>query len=204
MIYTEAHTGTTPFSARADALLAASRMIASSHEIASGHSGLATTGILSLSPGSVNTIPGKVTFSLDVRAPQNATLNTIEAELRSAFERIASREITKGLDLSVSWKTDTDSPATHFHEDCIKVIRQAAEDVTGSESLVRDMVSGAGHDSVYASRRCPTAMIFVPSRDGVSHHPEEYTSPEDCALGAEVLMQSVLRYDRLRFERSRG
>lgn len=58
------------------------------------------------------------------------------------------------------------------------------------------MTSGAGHDSVYTSKRCPTSMIFVPSRNGISHHPEEWTSPEDCALGAEVLCQSVLRYDR--------
>lgn len=178
-------------------------MIAASHTIAAGHSALATTGILSLSPGSVNTIPGRVTFSLDVRAARDSTLDTIESELKRRFQEITSHETTKGLDLSVSWKTDSDSPATHFHQHCIDVIRQAAEDVTGDKSLVRDMVSGAGHDSVYASRRCPTAMIFVPSRDGISHHPEEYTSPEDCTIGAEVLMQSVLGYDRLRFERSR-
>ncbi|KAM7188906.1 hypothetical protein V8F33_010353 [Rhypophila sp. PSN 637] len=199
----EAHTGTTPFSARADALLAAARMISHSHEIASKHSALASTGILSLSPGSINTIPGKVKFSLDIRAPEDDTLGTIETQLQQSFQEIASRDTTKGLDLSVSWRKDSDSPATHFHHDCITIVREAGEAVTGDERLVRDMVSGAGHDSVYASRRCPTSMIFVPSRDGVSHHPEEYTSPEDCAIGAEVLMQSVLRCDQLRFERGR-
>jgi len=195
---TEAHTGTTPFSARGDALLTAARMISHSHEVASKYSALASTGILSLSPGSVNTIPGKVSFSLDIRSPKDSILDAIEAELRKDFAIMASRETTKGLDLAVSWTKDSDSPATHFHPDCISAVREAAVAVTGDESLVRDMVSGAGHDSVYASRRCPASMIFVPSRGGVSHHPEEYTTPEDCAIGAEVLMQGVLRYDQLR------
>lgn len=105
---------------------------------------------------------------------------------------------TPGRPLSVEWRTDFESPATLFHADCISVVRAAAEAVMGTSGLVRDMTSGAGHDSVYASRRCPTSMIFVPSKNGVSHNPEEYTSPEDCAIGAEVLLQSVLRYDRMR------
>ncbi len=77
-------------------------------------------------------------------------------------------------------------------------MRASAESVLGTAALAREMTSGAGHDSVYASRRCPTSMIFVPCRNGVSHNPEEYASPEDCAIGAEVLCQSVVRYDRMR------
>jgi acetylornithine deacetylase/succinyl-diaminopimelate desuccinylase-like protein len=161
---------------------------------------LASTGILTLSPGSVNTIPGHVRFSLDIRAPADSTVETVEAELKKDFASLAS-----GNDkLGVEWQTDSMSAAVDFHPDCIAAVREAAVSVTGSEDLVRDMVSGAGHDSVYASRRCPTSMIFVPCRNGVSHNPEEYTSPEDCAIGAEVLMQSVLRYDRLRAERASG
>ncbi|KAK3331712.1 N-carbamoyl-L-amino acid hydrolase [Cercophora scortea] len=194
-----AHTGTTPFPARADAMLAAARMIALSHDIATQHAGgLASTGILTLRPGSVNTIPSTVTFSLDIRAPRDSTLDTMESEMKRAFARIASKDVTRALDLAVNWQTDSVSPAVHFHEDCISVVEDAAASVLGNAGLSRRMVSGAGHDSVYTSRRCPTGMIFVPSRNGVSHHPEEYTSPEDCAIGAEVLMQSVLRYDRLR------
>ncbi|KAK0631046.1 hypothetical protein B0T17DRAFT_487348 [Bombardia bombarda] len=200
----QAHTGTTPFSSRSDALLAACRMITLSHDLATSHAALASTGILTLHPGSVNTIPGRVTFSLDIRAPLDSTLDTLEAELKSRFATIASKETTKGLDLAVSWRTDSVSPAIHFHEDCISAVREAAKAVCGSDSLARDMVSGAGHDSVYTSRHCPTSMVFVPCRNGVSHNPEEYTSPEDCAIGAEVLMQSVLRYDRLRYLRSGG
>jgi len=64
-----------------------------------------------------------------------------------------------------------------------------------AENLIMDMKSGAGHDSAWTSKVVNTSMIFVPSRDGISHNPNEYTSPEDCALGAQVLLGAVLRYD---------
>lgn len=202
------HTGTTPFSARADALLLASKLITHSNRVAAKHSALASTGILTLSPGSVNTVPGNVRFSLDVRASADSVVEAVESQLRRDFETLArrgsidgdgrasSQSEEGGLPLSVTWKTDFESPAVLFHQDCISAVRAAAKSVLGDEKLFRDMTSGAGHDSVYASKRCPTSMIFVPSKNGVSHHPEEWTSDEDCALGAEVLCQSVLRYDR--------
>ncbi|KAI1374420.1 amidase [Hypoxylon crocopeplum] len=202
----DAHTGTTPLASRADAMLLAARLIMHSHRLATAHSAVASTGILTLSPGSTNTIPGHVRFSLDVRAPTDETVEAMEAAMKRDFAALAAGDDVDGLlahstpgkPLNVEWRTDFVSPATVFHPDCIAAVRASAEVVTGSSSLVRDMTSGAGHDSVYASRRCPTSMIFVPSKNGVSHNPEEYTSPEDCAIGAEVLMQSVLRYDRLR------
>lgn len=178
-------------------------MITHSHRIAAKHGALASTGILTLSPGSVNTVPGDVRFSLDVRAPADKTAAAVEADLKRDFEMLAGTQdssldgIQQGLPVSVGWTTDFVSPAVLFHKDCIAAVRAAAQAVLGEERLYRDMTSGAGHDSVYASKRCPTSMIFVPSRNGVSHHPEEWTSPEDCALGAEVLCQSVLRYDRM-------
>lgn len=179
-------------------------MITHSNRVAAKHGALASTGILTLSPGSVNTVPGDVRLSLDVRAAVDEIVETVEAELKKDFEVLAAGgslegvpSIQQGLPASVRWTTDFVSPAVLFHKDCIAAVRAAAQSVLGDERLYRDMTSGAGHDSVYASRRCPTSMIFVPSRNGVSHHPEEWTSPEDCALGAEVLCQSVLRYDRM-------
>ncbi|KAK8090176.1 hypothetical protein PG997_005137 [Apiospora hydei] len=205
----DAHTGTTPLANRSDALLLASKLMLHGNRAATKHSALVSTGILTLSPGSTNTIPGSVRFSLDLRAPQNATVEEVEARLRQDFADLASGKDIGGLheggtlgksDFSVSWRTDSETTATVFHEDCIRCVREAAADVlgAGSDGMVRDVVSGAGHDSVYASRVCPTTMIFVPCRDGVSHNPAEYTSPEDCAIGAEVLMHSVLKYDALR------
>ncbi|KAK8036013.1 hypothetical protein PG991_002086 [Apiospora marii] len=194
---------------RSDALLLASKLIVHGSRVATKHSALVSTGILTLSPGSTNTIPGNVRFSLDIRAPRNETVEEVEARLRQDFAALASgTEDIGGLheggtvgksEFSVSWRTDSATTATVFHEDCIRCVREAAEDVLGADGrLVRDVVSGAGHDSVYASRVCPTTMIFVPCRDGVSHNPAEYTAPEDCAVGAEVLMHSVLKYDGLR------
>ncbi|KAI1409881.1 amidase [Hypoxylon sp. FL1857] len=202
----EGHTGTTPLSDRADALLLAARMITLSNRLATKHGAVITTGILDVSPGSVNTIPGHVRFTLDVRAPADSTIDIIEAELKQDYAALAAGEnvgglldgATPGKPLQVSWQTDSVSPATTFHPKCIELVRVSAESVTSDKCLSRDIASGATHDSVRTSRRCPTAMIFVPSKDGISHNPLEYTSPEDCALGAEVLLQSVLRYDKVR------
>lgn len=193
-------------------------MIAHSNRVGRELSALVSTGILTLEPASTNTIPAKVRFSLDVRAPADATVEAVEARLKSDFAALARGDDSSvnhdvmvnavgasaapSLPLSVSWRTDSVSPAVLFHGDCIDAVRASAGSVLADASLYRDMTSGAGHDSVYASRRCPTSMIFVPSKGGVSHHPEEWTSDEDCALGADVLLQSVLRYDHLLATRS--
>jgi hydantoinase/carbamoylase family amidase len=205
----DTHTGTTPFESRADALLAASKMILFSHRAASRLGARASTGILVLEPGSTNTVPGYVRFSLDVRAPEDSTVAAVEEECRNAFAAIAAckdvenfnHDGTPGLPCTVAIKIDSVSPAVKFHDDCIASVRSACEGLFGAEKmeqLTKEMISGAGHDSVYTSYVCPTSMIFIPCRDGVSHNPREYSTREDCALGAQVLMQSVLRYDKLR------
>ncbi|KAH7046746.1 hypothetical protein B0J12DRAFT_700877 [Macrophomina phaseolina] len=205
----DAHTGTTPLSRRADALLLASKFILHSHRPASRYSALVSTGVLTLLPGSTNTIPGHVRFSLDIRSPDDSVVETIEEQLKQDFGALAAGEDIGGLHaggtpglndkFEVAWRTDSQTAATRFHKDCIQTVREAAVEVLGgAESLVRDMASGAGHDSVYASKHCPTSMIFVPCREGISHNPTEYASAEDCELGAQVLLQSVMRYDALR------
>jgi acetylornithine deacetylase/succinyl-diaminopimelate desuccinylase-like protein len=85
--------------------------------------------------------------------------------------------------------------------DCVEAAATSLlEKYLGPKTLMRRMTSGAGHDSVFASRRWHTAMIFVPFKDGVSHHPEEWCEKEDCADGASVLMGAVLRFDWKRHE----
>ncbi|KAI9712723.1 MAG: hypothetical protein M1820_001344 [Bogoriella megaspora] len=206
----DTHTGTTDFKSRADALLCASKMILHSHRIATkvGKGALASTGIIEARPGSTNTVPGKVKFSLDIRAPKDETVEELEDLLKDGFEKIAKGKdvgglnegTTKGLPCEVQWKTDSVSPAVKFHPDCIACVADSSKALFGEEAgqMTLDMTSGAGHDSVYTSKRCPTSMIFVPCRDGISHNPAEYCEPEDCAIGAKVLLGSVLRYDRLR------
>ena len=214
----DSHTGATSFQHRADALLTASKMILASHKIAARHKALASTGILNLRPGSTNTVPGFVQFSLDVRSPLDETVEAVEKDCVAAFSAIAAGENAEGVNdgthpsdrhCNVEWRTDFVSPATHFHNDCISCVQQAGGDLCGGgEVSGKDigswgklMTSGAGHDSVYTNKRFPTSMIFVPCRDGVSHNPAEYSSPEACGDGANVLMGAVLRYDKLRAER---
>jgi hydantoinase/carbamoylase family amidase len=204
----DTHTGTTDLKSRADALLTASKMILHSHILATTNNALASTGILNLKPGSTNTVPGEVRFSLDIRAPANETVTRMKALIAHDFPRIAAGEdvgslndgCTPSLPLTVSIVEDFNSPATTFHPSCINAVGEAAHATLGpnSKNLVMEMTSGAGHDSVYTSKRCPTSMIFVPCREGVSHNPTEFCKEEDCAIGAQVLMQSVLRFDRRR------
>ncbi|QRW02368.1 Gly-Xaa carboxypeptidase [Ceratobasidium sp. AG-Ba] len=192
------HTGTTPFKNRSDALLCAAQIMVASADIGKKHGGLSSTfikGILKISPGSTNTTPGHVSMTIDMRHRSVLQLDKIETELRTESESIATTKCEKGC--SVKWTKDYESRAVSFDEGCISAVCSAAIDTVGEEK-VRDMYSGAGHDSCATSIRCPTSMIFVPSRDGLSHNPLEYTSPEDCALGAQVLLNTVLRYDSMR------
>ncbi len=135
----------------------------------------------------------------------------LEHQLKVDFERIAKNEAvddlqkdgTMGKGCDVQWTLDAPSEAIKFDADCIRCVEESAKDLLGDqyEALTQSMISGAGHDSVFTSKRVPTSMIFVPCLDGVSHNPAEYCAPEDCANGAQVLMGAVLRYDRLRARR---
>ncbi len=91
-----------------------------------------------------------------------------------------------------------DAPPVRFDPECIEAVRHGAET---SGFSTRDMVSGAGHDAAYVARVAPTAMIFVPCRGGISHNEAEFSSKEQCAAGAQVLLQAVLDYDRRLAER---
>ena len=202
----EGHTGTTDFVNRSDALLAAAKFVLAAHRAAVKHRCLASVGILNVSPGSVNTIPGTVRFSLDIRSKDDQRLIDLELQLKDDFEKIVNGEAVDDLNsgssfgkpCSVEWRQDSHSSAISFNEDCIQCVEQSAADTLGGQTELLTMISGAGHDSVYTSKRVPTAMVFVPCREGLSHNPAEYCSPEDCANGAQVLLGAVLRYDKLR------
>lgn len=200
------HTGTTDFDSRADALLAASKMVVAARQIAHEQGALATVGILEARPGAVNTVPGSVRMSLDVRGRSNEIRDRTLKNLRETFNAIARGQALPGANtneprdkVELDWRVDSVSDAVNFHDDCVSCVEAAADAADGVGSNGRmDMVSGAGHDSVYTSRVCPTSMVFVPCKDGVSHNPREYSSPDDCARGAQVLGDAVLRYDELR------
>ncbi|KAK1516772.1 hypothetical protein CPAR01_16388 [Colletotrichum paranaense] len=204
----DSHTGATNFENRSDALLTSAQMILRSHQVATEFKSLASTGLLSLEPGSTNTVPGVVTFSLDLRSSENENINKMEEILRRDFESIARGEhvgtvtagCTRGRGCTVSWKVDSDAKVANFDKDCIECIEKGSESLFGEQagSLTRRMYSGAGHDSVHTSTMVPTAMIFVPCREGITHNPTEYCSPTDCGNGAQVLLNAILRYDHYR------
>jgi len=137
-------------------------MVLQSHQLATAHAALASTGIPNLKPGSTNTVLESVRFSLDTRAPADSTVETLEAQIVADFEKTAAGEgagslnesVTKGWPCSIKITTDSVSPAVRFHPDCIKAVTEAAASALGLDSgeLTQEMVSGAGHDSVYTSK----------------------------------------------------
>ncbi|KAF3986954.1 hypothetical protein FT663_04117 [Candidozyma haemuli var. vulneris] len=188
------HTGTTPLRSRSDALLAASKMVVRGNEIAHKHDGLCSVGIMELVPAVVNVIPEDVRYIVDMRNPDDTKLNKMFDEFQAAV-----KEITKesGVKLSFELKELLHQKAVHFDETCKKCIKDSATELYGADQTL-PIVSGAGHDSGLTALKCPTAMIFIPSRDGVSHNPEEYSTPEQVHEGLEVMLNAVLKYDAQR------
>lgn len=178
----DSHAGTTPLYARKDTVLAAAKLIVHANEVAKRHNGLATTGIINADPGTVNTMAHTTKFTLDLRHGSDDVLKTMVAECEKEFKSIAA-DTEKGCE--VEWEMLVDSPAVVFHDDCIAAVEESAGEVCaslpGAESkqLWKHMISGAGHDSCYTNQRCPTSMIFTPTREGISHNPTEYCSAED-------------------------
>lgn len=179
-----AHAGSTPMDARADALLAAAGLIQGASRLAEQIGGYATVGELTIADPSRNVVPGAVRLTFDLRHRGEDGLEAMEDGLRLLISEIAPG-IT--ADLRRIWS----SPPVHFDEGCLASIRQAA-----ASHGCRDMVSGAGHDAAYVARKAPTAMIFVPCAGGLSHNPNESATLEDCAAGAQVLLDAVLIHDR--------
>jgi beta-ureidopropionase / N-carbamoyl-L-amino-acid hydrolase len=191
----DAHTGATPMHLRKNALLGAARLIEQVDAIARRHppEAVATVGSLDIEPNSPNVVPGAVRYTVDLRHKEAAVLDDMEYNLGVAVQNVCA-----SLGLTGAQKKIWDQPAVRFHPDCVRAVREAARDSGWS---AREIVSGAGHDAAYVARVAPTAMIFVPCRDGVSHNEVEFSSKQQCAAGAQVLMQAVLNYDRVLAER---
>ena len=186
----DAHTGATPMRLRRNALLGAARMVDKIDALAWAHKpdAVCTVGLIENRPNSRNVIPGEVFFTVDIRHPLEATLDVIEGEFRAALA-----ETLTPLKLTYEEKRIWHSPAVRFDATLIDCVRMAANRA-GYKS--REMVSGAGHDAAYIARVAPTTMIFVPCAGGISHNEAESTSREECAAGAQVLLQAVLERDR--------
>jgi beta-ureidopropionase / N-carbamoyl-L-amino-acid hydrolase len=186
----EAHTGATPMGLRKNALLGAARMIECIDAIAQEHApnAVGAVGLIENKPNSRNVVPGEVFFTVDFRHPDDAVLDAMEAEFRAALT-----EVMEPLGLTYHETRIWDSPAVKFAPELIECVRIGAAKA-GFTS--RDIISGAGHDAAYVARVAPTTMIFVPCLGGISHNEAESTSFDECAAGAQVLLNAVLEFDR--------
>lgn len=182
----ESHAGPTPMSRRRDALVGAARIIDHVNRIGLAHqpNACATVGLLQVFPNSRNVIPGQVFFTVDFRHPDADVLAQMDQALRETADSVSTE-----LGLEMAFEQIWYSPPVPFDADCVALVRQAAEDFGYSH---RDIVSGAGHDACYISRVAPTAMVFVPCENGISHNEAENATPEDLAAGCNVLFQAVV------------
>jgi beta-ureidopropionase / N-carbamoyl-L-amino-acid hydrolase len=183
----EAHAGPTPMPRRRDALVGAARMIDAVNRIGHAHApyACATVGFVQISPNSRNTIPGHVFFTVDFRHPEDAVLIRMDHELRQACADAAAA--TGGLETEV--KEFWYFPPTPFDSALVAAVRDAAEALG---QPYQDIISGAGHDAVYMARIAPTAMVFVPCVDGISHNEIEDAKPDNLAAGCAVLLNALL------------
>ena len=170
------HAGTTPMELRQDALAGAAQFVLEAERYAKTLDGLvATVGQISASPGAINVIPGEVTLSLDVRHSENAVrLRAVEHLKHNAVEIGRSRH------LQCAYQELLDQPAVPLD----KAFRNTLEQVTKAPELV----SGAGHDAMVLAPFTPSAMLFVRSPNGISHHPDEIVLEDDIAAALEAVV----------------
>lgn len=186
LIGRSAHAGTTPMDHRLDALLGFARVVEAVNGLglAHGDEGRATVGMAQIHPNSRNVVPGRVHFSVEFRHPDESALEQLDGLLRTAVRDIA--EV-----IGLHWQVEQifQYAPIAFDADCVAVVRRASEKL-GYRS--RSIISGAGHDACYLNRVAPTAMIFVPCVDGLSHNESEHIHPHWAEAGANVLLQAVL------------
>lgn len=179
------HAGTTPMGLRKDAVFAASKIItevlAEAKEI--GDPLVCTFGKIEVSPNVVNVVPGKVLLTVDTRHTNKAALVSFTDSMEETMKRIAKED---GLEISIDMWMDEDP--VPMDENIVRVIEQSCKEQGLNYKL---MHSGAGHDSQIFAPFYPTAMLFVPSRDGISHNPAEFTEPKDLLEGAKAMAAAL-------------
>ena len=177
----EAHAGTTPRSARKDAFAAALRIAQAMYEATTDKDDTLrfTIGRVDVGPGSPNTVPGKTSFTIDMRHPSDAVLEAHEKKLK---EIVAA----KAAPCAAKIERVVAVPPTDFDPTVIDLVRAKTNALKLSNM---DMPSGAGHDAMHIARLCPTGMIFVPCERGISHNEIENAAPSDLAAGTRVLVE---------------
>ena len=182
----ESHAGPTPMEIRKDALQVATYIMQEVVAIANRYPpyGRGTVGSVQVMPNSRNVIPGQVKFSIDLRNVSDAALNQMHEDLLAYLEQTRQK-----TGLGIALERVSYFPPCPFHPACVDEVRKASA-MLGYRTM--DVVSGAGHDAIYAARLAPSGMIFVPCKDGVSHNEIEDARPEHLEAGANVLLHAML------------
>ena len=185
------HSGTTPMEMRKDALVAAGHLITYIDEVCREHAAtekgrvVGTVGAVKVEPGVINAIPGRAELQVDVRSITSASKRKVAGLIRKR-----ARQIARERSVKVEIVTIRDEEPVTMHPGVIALIRGICEERGVSFEV---MPSGAGHDAMQMAKITPTGMIFIPSTNGVSHNPTEWTDPEDICLGTQLLLEALLR-----------
>ncbi len=182
----EAHAGPTPMGLRKDALQVSTKIMQEVVALANRYPpyGRGTVGMVQVFPNSRNVIPGEVKFSIDLRNVNDELLNTMHEEMLAFIDGVRAES-----GLAISIERVSYYPPCPFHPDCVGAVRKATE-ALGYSTM--DVVSGAGHDAIYAARLAPAGMIFVPCKDGISHNEIEDARADHLEAGCNVLLLAML------------
>jgi N-carbamoyl-L-amino-acid hydrolase len=182
----EAHAGPTPMGLRHDPVMALARILPALYGLADAHGEDArvTIGFIDAQPGSSNTVPGRLEFTVDLRHPRRERYDAMLAAASQAIHHSCEE-----LGLPCRYECFWEAPGVEFDGDCIAAVRQAVEHLGYSH---RALVSGAGHDACNVSRVAPVSMIFVPCKDGISHNEAESITAGQAEAGANVLLHAML------------
>jgi len=179
------HAGTTPFRLRHDAGRAAARAAAGLRELAQhiDPEAVANIGVMQFDPGGVNVIPGRATFTLEVRHLEEPVVHRIVETFNTNLETICAEEGCRAETQRLSWV-----PPARMNREQMEILEAACQELGRKPAR---LWSGAGHDAAILARHVPTGMLFVPSIGGVSHSPQETTSDEHLVLGTRALLRGV-------------
>jgi N-carbamoyl-L-amino-acid hydrolase len=185
------HAGSTPMNDRQDALIAASKLVLAVNEIVNSYEGsqVGSVGKMKVEPGAPNVIPGKVEMSLQMRDLSTDKIMMMYADIEKRAEQIAKETNTQ-----ISFVHSNLSNAPKMASPSIQEKMIAAAESLGISYI--KMQSGAGHDVQEMAALGPIGLVFIPSRDGISHNPNEYSSPSEMARGANVMLHTVFLLDR--------
>ena len=185
------HSGTTPMEMRKDALVAASELIVAVEEICRRYSHMekgrvvGTVGAMKIEPGVINAIPGKAELAVDIRSITTDAKKRVVRLVQAQIRQIARRRKIRAEILPLR-----EEDPVPLDKRIIRLLQECCE----SRNIAYEiMPSGAGHDAMQMAKVTPAGMLFIPSRRGISHSPLEWSEPEDICLGAQLLLDSIIR-----------